>query len=120
MAECVNCGREANVKEFALRVRRKGIHPLLDLLSPIPLGVLLSKKRTVSLCEECHAFYSRANLFRRLGISVFFVGIIGGAILDSAVGGWGLRVALASIVLGPSLVVVGRFRMAALERRVGF
>ena len=108
MDQCAGYGGETNGLKFKLgRFTSYGI-------------VAVSKKGWVPMCEECHKYYSRGNHYRIAGGVIVFGGLLLGTFLATVVGLGALWLWPVCIAVGLYLVVKGRRRIAALEKRVGF
>lgn len=108
---CVSCREKAPSRRFRLhRFQHYGA----------AIGVTITKDGEVWLCDECYAYFDRANQYRFAGFGIVIASLLLGAALIYVIGLASLLLGVIGIAAGVFLVHKGRRRVAALERRVGF
>ena len=107
---CVNCEKGRGVRPFTLsRAMQRG-------------KTIVVRRGTVLLCDDCHKFFSGANVYRFSGIATV---LFGGCMFffypnASYPPLWTICIGAALLLVGTLLVIKGGRRIATLEKRVGF
>jgi protein-S-isoprenylcysteine O-methyltransferase Ste14 len=76
----------------------------------------------VLLCDDCHKLLKDANVYRFSGIATVLLGVCMFFVYPNASYPplWTICTGAALLLIGALLVIRGRRRIAALEKRVGF